>query len=87
MLNFSPAAIAQVEDLQPTFVKTPRMRATPAELITISQLKIEGPDFSRTLKGDQPAGTGHWVYDASCTINGKSVCGEMPMGASMNADP
>ena len=87
LLGFSSTAFAQVEDLQTTYARSPGECGTPAKLITISQGMIEGQGFSCAISNEHPAGTGVWAYDASCTIDGKSVSGKMPMAVAMNADP
>jgi hypothetical protein len=85
LLSFSSAVIAQVKDLQKTYAENPSECRTPAKQILISQGKIEGPSFSCAIENERLAGTGLWVYDASCMINGKSIDGEIPMGISMDS--
>ena len=87
LLGSASSVFAQTADLQKAYAQTPAQCSSPANWITISPGKIVGPSFSCTIANERPAGTGLWVYDAACEINGRSTRGNLGMGINLRPGP
>lgn len=87
LLGNASGIFAQTADLQKTYAQTPEQCSSPANRIAISPGKIIGPNFNCEIANERPAGTGLWVYDASCEINGRFTRGNLGMGINMKPGP
>lgn len=87
LLGAASSVFAQTADLQKAYARTPAQCDSPANWITISPGKIIGPSFKCSIANERPAGTGLWVYDAACNINGRSTRGNLGMGINMRPGP
>jgi len=87
LLGAASSVFAQSTDLQKAYAQTPAQCRSPVNWITISSGKIVGPSFRCAIANERPAGTGLWVYDAACEINGRSTRGNLGMGVNMRPGP